>query len=110
MQGARSDNHQGPALRTVGIRELRARAGEIVREVRETGQPVDITVRGEVVARLTPPSASESDATSAQANADRRIAVDDWLRKMDEVSQQIGTAWPAGVSAQDVIDDVRGPW
>jgi prevent-host-death family protein len=110
MQGVRSNNHQGPALRTVGLRELRARAGEIVREVRETGQPVDITVRGEVVARLTPPSIPESDVASARAHKDQRTAVDDWLLKMDEVSKQVGMAWPADVSAQDVIDDVRGSW
>lgn len=37
----------------IGIRDLKARAPQVVREVRETGEPVDITYRGEVVARLT---------------------------------------------------------
>ena len=38
----------------IGIRELKARAPQVVREVRETGEAVDITYRGEVVARLSP--------------------------------------------------------
>ncbi len=38
----------------IGIRELKARAPQVVREVRETGRTVEITYRGEVVARLSP--------------------------------------------------------
>jgi hypothetical protein len=44
------------------------------------------------------------------ALGDRRAAIEQCLRRMDEVSRQIGTVWPCAVSAQDVIDDVRGPW
>jgi len=38
----------------IGIRDLKARAPQVVREVRETGESVEITYRGTVVARLTP--------------------------------------------------------
>lgn len=38
----------------IGIRELKARAPQVVREVRESGEPAEITFRGVVVARLTP--------------------------------------------------------
>ncbi len=38
----------------IGIRDLKARAPQVVREVRETGESVEITYRGSVVARLTP--------------------------------------------------------
>ena len=38
----------------IGIRELKGRASQVVREVRESGQAVEITCRGEVVARLSP--------------------------------------------------------
>jgi prevent-host-death family protein len=38
----------------IGIRELKARAPQVVREVRESGERVDITYRGEVVAHLSP--------------------------------------------------------
>lgn len=38
----------------IGIRELKGRAPQVVREVRESGKAVDITYRGEIVARLSP--------------------------------------------------------
>jgi prevent-host-death family protein len=38
----------------IGIRELKNRAPQVVREVRESGEAVEITYRGEVVALLTP--------------------------------------------------------
>ena len=38
----------------IGIRELKARAPQVVREVRDTGETVEITYRGAVVARLSP--------------------------------------------------------
>ena len=38
----------------IGIRELKNRASQVVREVRESGEAVEITYRGEVVALLTP--------------------------------------------------------
>lgn len=38
----------------IGIRELKGRAPQVVREVRESGQAVDITYHGEIVARLSP--------------------------------------------------------
>jgi prevent-host-death family protein len=38
----------------IGIRDLKSRAPQVVREVRETGESVEITYRGAVVARLTP--------------------------------------------------------
>ena len=102
-----STNDQQPT-RTVGVGELKTRADEIVREVRQTGRPVDIVQDGRVAARLSPvPTTDAADATSVQ---ERERTVREWLRSMDEVSREIAAAWPKGVSAQDVIDDVRGPW
>jgi len=39
---------------TVGVRELKANATEIIRQVRERGQEFIITYRGTMVALLTP--------------------------------------------------------
>jgi prevent-host-death family protein len=41
-------------MRSVGVHELEERAIEIVRRVRDDNEPIDITDRGEVVARLVP--------------------------------------------------------
>lgn len=41
-------------MATVGIRELKAHTSEILRRVREGGETIDITYRGEVVASISP--------------------------------------------------------
>lgn len=86
MQGARSTDQEQPAARTIGIRELRAKAGEIVREVRATGRPVDITVRGEVVARLSPPPPVESGLTARRWSDEERTAF--WQR-LEPLTEEI---------------------
>ncbi len=81
----------------IGIRELKARAPQVVREVRETGRSVDITYRGEVVARL-------SATTPAPAPAEVAAA---WKR-FDAVARAIGRrtkgrkARPAGGWRRDL--------
>jgi len=55
------------AAMRIGIRELKARAPQVVREVRETGEAVDITYYGEVVARLTPVEAAKEPGTREAA-------------------------------------------
>lgn len=103
---AASSNDQQPT-RTVGVGELKTQADTLVREVAESGRPIDIALGGKVVARLSPaPSAETAELGSTEG---RERAVRSWLRKMDDVSQEIGAVWPKSVSAQDVIDDVRGP-
>ncbi len=47
-------------MKSVGIRELKNRLSEFVREVR-SGEPVLVTDRGEVVAELIPPGENARD-------------------------------------------------
>lgn len=61
----------------VQIADLKERAGEIVRRLQETGEPVEIIEGGEVVAKLVP--------------------------AFDELSKDISAHWPEGVSAVDAI-------
>jgi prevent-host-death family protein len=49
-------------MKTVGVRELKNRLSEYLREVR-SGEAVLITDRGEVVAELTPPGHGPTDAS-----------------------------------------------
>ncbi|MEZ4533218.1 MAG: type II toxin-antitoxin system prevent-host-death family antitoxin [Thermomicrobiales bacterium] len=52
-------------MTSVGVRELKEHTSEIVRRVRDNGETIDITYRGEVVATLVPKqkrSQGESDA------------------------------------------------
>ena len=52
-------------MATVGVRELKARASQLVRGVRERGLEVEVTYRGRVVARLVPAVAERSVARRA---------------------------------------------
>lgn len=84
-------------MRSVGVRELREKTSQIVRDVREKGEEVDITYRGKVVARIVP---------SGRTRADREeIAA--WWRRHDELGKEISKHWPKGVSAVDAIREQR---
>jgi prevent-host-death family protein len=82
---------------TVGIRELKTNTSEIIRRVRERSEVVDITHRGEVVARLVPvaPLLPAPEETAAI------------LADLDQLAAEIGAAWPEGVSAVDAVREVR---
>jgi len=80
---------------TVGIRELKQQASELVRMVRETGKEVQVTFHGEVVALLIPVKRTQKkDEAKAWA-------------KLDNLAAEIGARWPRGVSAADAVSEVR---
>jgi prevent-host-death family protein len=81
---------------TVGIRELKQQASELVRQVREGGSPVQITYHGKVVALLVPVEPARDDEAEAQA----------WSA-LDELAAQIGKNWQQGVSAQQAVAEGR---
>lgn len=82
-------------MQTVGIRELKQHASEIIRRVREEGSEIQITYRGEVVALLIPVTRSASQK-EARAWAD-----------IDHLAAEIGARWPIGVSAADAVNESR---
>jgi prevent-host-death family protein len=49
-------------MKTVGVRELKNRLSEYIRQVR-SGEGVLVTDRGEIVAELTPPGQGATDAS-----------------------------------------------
>jgi len=85
-------------VRRVGLRELKERMSEIVRQVEEDGAAVDITRRGAVVARIVP--AGERPPFDRDA-FERR-----WAERR-ELAKRISDGWPEGVTAVDAIRDVR---
>lgn len=82
--------------RSVGIRELKQNASRIIRRVRETGEEMAVTVRGEVVAVLTPVGAPVRRGRGRSPFTD-----------FDRLSREIGRAWPKGVSASDTVREQR---
>ena len=83
-------------LVTVGVRELKQQASELIRLVRETGGQVQVTYRGQVVALLVPvaPSNSKENEKHSWAN-------------LDALAAEIGAHWPKGVSAAKAVSEGR---
>ncbi len=84
-------------MQTVGVRELKARASEILREVEEQRAEYVIRHRGRAVARLVP--AAPPAASQAEIEA--------WLAESAEIAAEIGRLAPEPVTTEDVIRDMR---
>lgn len=82
-------------MQTVGVRELKQHASELIRMVREEGSKIQVTYRGEVVALLIPVT---HPAPQEEAQA--------WA-EIDHLAAEIGAHWPAGVSAAEVVAESR---
>ena len=79
-------------METVGLRELRQDASELVRRV-EAGEEIDVTVSGRLAARLVPAKPRqwlkwEDIAHAFQGRPDR-----DWDRDRDLIDQSVGDPW-----------------
>ena len=101
MQAAKAGDPE-PAARTIGVPELESRAGEIVREVSETGRPIDIALGGKIVARLSPAQVDEARSTE-----DHRQAMLDWLRETEAFAQEVARRWPSSVSSVELVREQR---
>ena len=82
---------------TVGVRELKQQASELIRLVRETGVQVQVTYRGQIVALLVPVASSNSKEKEKHS----------WAN-LDALAAEIGARWPKGVSAAKAVSEDRG--
>ncbi len=80
---------------SVGIRELKQQASRLIRLVRERGDIIEITHRGNVVALLVP----------AQ-RAGRENEGRSWT-EIDRLAAEIGARWPDGVSSVGAVSEGR---
>jgi prevent-host-death family protein len=83
------------APRAVGIRELKQSASRIVRRVRETGEEMAVTVRGEVVAVLVP------------VGPKRRTRRGSPWTDIDALAREVGRRWPKGKTAASAVQEQR---
>jgi prevent-host-death family protein len=81
----------------IGVRELKERASEVVKRVREQQATYDVTYRGKVVAHIVP----AGKPRMTEAEEDRLWA------EIDELAEEIGKHWPKGVSAVDAVREQR---
>jgi prevent-host-death family protein len=86
-------------MREIGVRELKVKASEIMRSVRQRRARYIITYRGRPVGLLSP----LQDQEPSRAAAGESSAWDELTR----LGQEIGRGWPAGVSSADVLSEMR---
>ena len=84
-------------MRAIGVRELKERASQVLRRVRERGEEIEVTHHGRVVARLIPVS---------QQRRRRRASAAAWST-LDRVAREIGARWPKGRSAANAVREGR---
>lgn len=84
-------------MRTVGVRELKQHASQILDEVQEKGEEVQVTRHGRVIARLVPVSAAKVDSEELETV---------WS-DMDRLADEIARYWPERVSAAEAISEGR---
>ena len=84
-------------METVGIRELKERASEIIRQVREVGAVYQITHHGRVVATINP--------VEPRAMSQEELAA--FWRDWDALGDEISRDWPASVSVAEAMGEDR---
>lgn len=79
-------------VKTVGLRELRQDASELVRHV-ESGEEIEITVAGRLAARLVPAAPRRWQRWNDVADLFAGMPDPDWARDMDLVDQAVVNRW-----------------
>ena len=83
---------QLPLMHSVGLRELRQDASELVRRV-ENGEEIDITVSGRLAARMVPVTAKRWQTWNAVADVFHGPPDEDWQRDRDLIDQSVTNPW-----------------
>jgi prevent-host-death family protein len=84
----------------IGVRDLKNRASELVREVHERDAEYIVTLRGRPVAVLKP----LSDKNEREL---KRAEREEALSKLDELAEQIARAWRSPKSAVKLVEEQR---
>ena len=83
----------------IGIRELKKRASEILRNVRQRKIRYVITDRGRPVGLLSPIEEQTTDGLPTGTAA--------W-DELTRLGLEIARGWPRGISSADVLSEMRG--
>jgi len=86
----------------VGVRELKTRASEIVRDVRERRVRYTITHRGKPVGTLGPLEA----APRSEGPADGETGVTAW-EALTELGAEIGEGWESPLTSTQLLSAIR---
>ena len=88
----------------IGIRELRERASEVIRRVREEKAEYIITYQGQPVAVLLPVDTEAVETAMLQAG--KQSTATGW-QVYQRLTDALRKDWPTGQSSQTVLDNVR---
>ena len=80
---------------TVGIRELKQRTSDLIRQVRQKGVEIQITYRGDVVAVILPVKRPAQEDTQAV-----------WA-SLDRLAAEIGARWPEDLTSIEALKEAR---
>ncbi len=83
-------------MQSVGVRELKERTSQVLRELETRGEEIEVTRHGRVVARLVPVRRAPARPRTSAA----------WST-LDRVAREIGARWPKGRSAADAVREGR---
>jgi prevent-host-death family protein len=84
-------------MRSIGVRELKQHASRVLRRVREKGEAVEVTYRGQPVARLIP--------VASPVVRPRHLAAV-WS-DLDRLAAEIGARWRGAGGAREAVREVR---
>ena len=84
----------------IGVRELKNRASEIVREVHEESAEFIVTLRGEPVAVIQP-------LTEKSRRELLEAEVDEDLAEIDRLAEKIARAWRSPKGALELLEEQR---
>lgn len=85
-----------PRTEEIGIRELKSRASEVVRAVKENRTRYVITQRGKPAAIIVPLDAAPPEKSSDEV----------WERLL-ELGEEIGKGWKSEKSAVEILSEMR---
>jgi len=85
-------------MREIGVRELKTRASEILRDLREHRVPYTVTCRGRPVGVLVP--VTEQQPRESQGEP---AAWEDLIR----VGEEVGRGWCSPLASGDLLSDLR---
>lgn len=88
----------------IGVRELRQRTAEVLRQVREEKAEYIITYQGRPTALLLPVDTGAVEA--AMVEASKQAVAGGWEAYV-RVAEQVRQAWPVERKTQEVLDEIR---
>lgn len=90
-------------MTTIDMRDLEKQLAEVMQQVKN-GETVRVLEGGSTIAMITP-------ATPINLNPEQRPYTmeegEAFLAKLDQMAEEIGKHWPAGVTAVDAVRDAR---